>query len=548
MVISPALQRRAPAAAGLSFARIGGIADADGRSPVSARGTNNLFANRRDRLGRRGRLFVMSNHGRPPIVYVADDNPSILQGLERALTASGYEVRTAENGRLALALMESGPEPPDLLLLDVMMPELTGLEVLRTLRLDPRWVDVPVVLITATNDGALPVSALRDGAVDFLTKPFRLDELLARVDSHVRRNQNLRAAREQARMRLEAIDLIRELNRVATAEEMFRLVTARTSAILAVGRCSVLVVRSGENVARVAASSELELPDGLELNLDLYPEISQALETGEPVNVPDVTTSPLFDSVRPEWARRGLGQPLRSVVVVPFPIDETMTGFFIERATGDEPALGAPAVELAERMVEAIVQACGRVQLFQKLVDQRKRLHDLAHTDELTGCDTRRSIFQYLEEEFRGARQRGEPLSIVILDLDHFKEVNDTCGHLAGDAVLRALGAWLTSQDALRSADRAGRYGGDEFVVVLPGTGPAGAGAFAERARRHMAELPFSFGGMPVRASLSAGVASWPEVDVTTPEELIYLADAALYQAKQQGRNRICISPVAALT
>ena len=185
--------------------------------------------------------------------------------------------------------------------------------------------------------------------------------------------------------------------------------------------------------------------------------------------------------------------PLRSVIVVPFPITEHVTGFFVERSTIDEPVLGDDAAELAQRVVEAIVQACGRVQLFQKLVEQRKKLHDLAHTDELTGCDTRRSIISYLDRELENARASGQPLSIVILDLDRFKEINDTCGHLAGDAVLRALGAWLGAE-ALRVNDRAGRYGGDEFVVVLPDTSAAGAAAFAERARGHFSGLPFVFG------------------------------------------------------
>jgi two-component system, cell cycle response regulator len=479
-------------------------------------------------------------------VYVADDNPSILQGLERALKVTGYEVRTAASGRAVLDLLAGAPAPPDLLLLDVMMPEMTGLEVLRTLRQDPRWVDIPVVLITATNDGALPVSALRDGAVDFLTKPFRLDELLARVANHVRRNLELRRARESARIRLQAIDLIRELNRVVTAEEMFHLVTSRSAEILGVGRCSVLVVQRGEAVARVAASSEAELVEGLELDLALYPEIREALETGQPVIVRDVAESPLFDGVRGEWERRGLPTPLRSVIVVPFPITEQVTGLFMERATVDEPVLGDEAAELAERVVEAIVQACGRVQVFQRLVEQRKTLHDLAHTDELTGCDSRRSIVTFLEREIETARASGEPLSIVLMDLDRFKEINDGCGHLAGDAVLRALGGWL-GREGLRANDRAGRYGGDEFVVVLPGTGSAGAAIFAERARAHLASIPFVFGDTAVRASLSAGVACWPESEASTAEELVSIADTALYQAKQQGRDRTCVTPAAAV-
>ena len=476
-----------------------------------------------------------------PTVFVADDNASILQGLERALRASGYEVHTATNGAAIMRLLEAAPRPPDLVLLDVMMPEMSGLDVLHRLRTATRWADVPVVLITATNDGALPVSALRDGAVDFLTKPFRLDELLARVHSHVARNRELRRVREQARIRLETIDLIRELNRVVTADEMFQLVTSRTAAILGVGRCSVLVVEKGEEAARVAASSEPGA-EGLRLRLAEYPEVREALRTGEPVKVANALESRLFEGVRHGWEERGFLRPLGSVIVVPFDITDGMTGLFVERATVDEPPLGEEAAELAVRVVEAIVQACDRVQVFQRLLEQRERLHDIANTDELTGCSTRRSLLLYLQSELDAARSRGETLSIAVLDLDHFKQINDTCGHIAGDTVLRALGAWLTAEGSVRSRDRAGRYGGDEFVAVLPGTSAAGARRFAERARKHISSIPFVFGDVAVRATLSAGVASWPECDAPAGEELIAVADAALYTAKERGRDQVCLA------
>ncbi|HEX2093837.1 MAG TPA: GGDEF domain-containing protein, partial [Longimicrobiaceae bacterium] len=190
----------------------------------------------------------------------------------------------------------------------------------------------------------------------------------------------------------------------------------------------------------------------------------------------------------------------------------------------------------------ALIQACGRVQIFQNLIEQRRRLHDLAHTDELTGCATRRSLLHFLHEEMGLAQARQEPLSLLILDIDRFKEINDTHGHLAGDAVLRALGSWLNAEGALRSHDLAGRYGGDEFVVVLPQTFVSGALRFAERARAHFAALSFVFDGTPVCATLSVGVACWPEVDARSAEELISRADAALYQAKQDGRDCVRVA------
>ena len=133
-------------------------------------------------------LFRFMQAGQP-IVFVADDNAAILQGLERALSAKGYQVRTAEDGTRVMDLLRAGSPEPDLLLLDVMMPELGGLEVLRAMRADARWAQIPVMLITAAVDDSLAETALQDGAVDFLPKPFRLDELLGRVGAQLQRRR-----------------------------------------------------------------------------------------------------------------------------------------------------------------------------------------------------------------------------------------------------------------------------------------------------------------------------------------------------------------------
>ena len=125
-------------------------------------------------------------------VFIAEDNPILLQGLGRALTANGYAVATAEDGPAILNLLSQASTPPDLLLLDVMMPGMTGFEVLQAVHTEPRWSDLPVMLITAATDETLSTSALRCGAVDVLIKPFRLNELLLRIESHIRHHRALR--------------------------------------------------------------------------------------------------------------------------------------------------------------------------------------------------------------------------------------------------------------------------------------------------------------------------------------------------------------------
>lgn len=145
---------------------------------------------------------------RPATVFVADDNLAILQGLKRALSATGYAVETAEDGRAALRLLREASDAPDLLLLDVMMPEMSGLEVLEAMRADARLSHIPVLLITATTDDSLPERVQQDPSLELLAKPFRLDQLLARVAGHLAPGGADDAAAGLPRRDIEGIDLL----------------------------------------------------------------------------------------------------------------------------------------------------------------------------------------------------------------------------------------------------------------------------------------------------------------------------------------------------
>jgi diguanylate cyclase (GGDEF)-like protein len=164
-------------------------------------------------------------------------------------------------------------------------------------------------------------------------------------------------------------------------------------------------------------------------------------------------------------------------------------------------------------------------------------LRRVSQTDGLTGVDNRRHIEERLTEAFEHAARLNEPLAVVMTDVDHFKSVNDTYGHQAGDAVLRQVAEAL--RDTAREIDRVGRYGGEEFLVLLPGANLEDARHYAERARAAVAGREFAYEGGSLRRTLSAGVAAWPHPDVRHQEALVKLADDALYAAKTSGRNRV---------
>jgi two-component system, cell cycle response regulator len=173
----------------------------------------------------------------------------------------------------------------------------------------------------------------------------------------------------------------------------------------------------------------------------------------------------------------------------------------------------------------------------RELAEMNERLLRISQTDGLTGLLNRRHLEERLREMFEHSTRLNEPLGCVMLDIDHFKSVNDTHGHQAGDAILRQFADILT--DVARDIDRVGRYGGEEFMILLPASSLEDAVSFAERVRRAVEERTFTFEGGEVKRTLSAGVSAWPHPQVRDCDTLIRAADDALYVAKERGRNRV---------
>jgi diguanylate cyclase (GGDEF)-like protein len=302
-------------------------------------------------------------------ILVVEDSRAQLDWLVAVLERDGYDVRTAGEGKDAIRKVRV--DPPDLVLLDMILPDMDGLEVLRIVKARPEAEFVPVILLSVKSDLDSKVAGLRIGADDFLAKPFAEAELLARCAAMLR----IKSLQDQLR---------------------------RTQ---------------------------------------------------------------------------------------------------------------------------------------QKLAEQ-------VITDELTGLKNRRAFDERLSEEFLRAARYSDPVSLIMIDLDHFKRVNDQYGHPFGDVVLR--GAAERIRASTRDPDICARYGGEEFAVILPKTHLTGALAVAERIWKQMGswEVPFPAGAAAaggIRVTASIGIAFYPSKDITTPELLLRFADEALYQAKAAGRNTICI-------
>jgi diguanylate cyclase (GGDEF)-like protein len=302
-------------------------------------------------------------------ILIVDDHEDNVELLRARLESWGFETLSAKDGAEALSTIESSL--PDLVLLDIMMPKIDGIEVARRVKNNPDLPFIPIIMQTALDSTENKVEGLEAGADDYITKPIDFPELKARVNSMLR---------------------IKRLQE-----------------------------------------------------------------------------------------------------------------------------------EIEERERE--------------LMEANERLRHMSQTDALTGLENRRHIESRLEEMFEHAKRLAEPFSCVMVDLDKFKSVNDDYGHQAGDAVLRQLAKILKNE--VREIDHAGRYGGEEFILLLTGTVLDAAVTFAERCRKAIEDTTFTFEGGTIKRTASFGVAGWPHPKVSNCDDLVKAADDALYVAKETGRNRV---------
>lgn len=464
------------------------------------------------------------------------------------LREHGFAVSASSTGDDLLPALRAGA---DVLVLSASGGAVVAGETVRRVRADDVARELGVI-VAGLEDAAEVHAILGCGATDWLARPLRAAELLARVTACVdqsaggraaraaqqRRDDELARAQEDIATSRQLVEILNEVASELAAAEIYKVLARRVARALDLRHCSVVLASNGESTGTVVAAYDDPTIADLQVRIDRYPELVAALRTNRPVLVPDVMADPMFADVRALWQREGLTPPIRSVLAIPFALDRRRSGLFFLRTERGDRTLTPEDAAFAETVIRAAVAAIRRADALESSRADNRRLEELATTDALTRLINRRALLERLSVEVDRARRFRSQLSMLMVDLDHFKSVNDEHGHLGGDEVLRQVGTLLAG--AVRTIDVVARYGGEEFVVVLPETAPEGAVTFAERLRNSVAEQVFQLGNdRRFQLTCSIGVATFPSPRVASPEDLFATADEALYRAKSGGRNQV---------
>ncbi|MDB9524964.1 diguanylate cyclase [Oscillatoria sp. CS-180] len=447
-------------------------------------------------------------------ILIVDDAPGNLKVLLGALTEQGYSVRCAKSGKLAIA--GSQIAPPDLILLDILMPKMDGYEVCQQLRQDSRTCHIPIIFLSALDDGSDKAKAFESGGNDYVAKPFSIEEVLARVKHHLdigRRHYQLRQQADQYRHTSHELKSAHNF-----LKDVFNSLTS------GIGVFHTVSDDDGDIVdfqPRLINDAFLSL---LDKQSDRFMRYRSTLRE---------MTAPILD---------------RKLFDICVQVLESGESFQDELSW---------TYKNAQKWVEIFVtklQDCVAISLqdiseskeqIASLESIKSELYTLATTDSLTQLGNRYQFDSYLETEWQRSMREQQPLSLLMGDIDQFKNFNDTCGHVTGDRCL-AIVAQTLLEVVKRPADLVARYGGEEFAIVLPNTPLRGAIQIANRIQTAIRELQLVEAPFPEceKICLSIGIAYTTPQKGQTARDLIKASDKALYNAKTLGGDTNCVEPL----
>lgn len=444
-------------------------------------------------------------------ILIVDDLPDNLRVLSEILEGQAYKVRKAINGKTAIRSAQS--TPPDLILLDIKMPEMDGYEVCAALKADIRTQDIPIIFISALDDVLDKVRAFQVGGVDYVTKPFHAEEVLARIATQL----TLQHQKQQ---------LQHEIEQRREAEEVLHQSRALLSSVLNSSRDGIAAMQA----VRESSSGEIRDFRCVVANPVIAQLVGQRKE--------DL----LGKLMVRKFLNRLDAKLFDAFVAVVEDGDPLEQQFCHANRQGEEIWYGFTAIKLGDGFAITIHDITRQQEAILSLQDENEELAELSTIDGLTEIANRRYGDGYLQQQWESLSRTNASLALILCDVDCFKQYNDTYGHQAGDECLRTI-AHTMKGFLGRPNDLLLRYGGEEFLAILPNADENWAVQVAELIRTAIEALNIEHNSSFVlpQVTVSLGVASLKSSAQQSPDDLVSMADQALYNAKQTGRNRTII-------
>jgi diguanylate cyclase (GGDEF)-like protein len=451
--------------------------------------------------------------------------------LRDLLHSAGYRVRTASTGPGALTSIQR--HPPDLLLLDVRLPQVHGLAVCEQVRQTANGPHFPIILVTDPGSKAEMVKGFEAGADDFLWKPVDQAELMARVKGHLRVKSYRDELEREKKDLANVLDISKAATSALSAQAIFRIIVESTARLVDATRCSLIVIRhQGEN-GQVVASSQHEAPPDFLLDLKLYPEVRQALETRAPVLVQDVDTDPLMAAVREKI--RPLG--FRSFLVLPISLRDSVVGTLVLTTVRAGRPFSERNLRTCQLVAEIAANALQNAHVFESLELEQVNLQRRALEDERLGVFHWHVFSRRLEEEIARAYRYKQPVACLAIEVEGRPGVEVDPEAVLGDV------ATLIRQN-IRKSDVTGRHPSGRLLLMLPITSEEGTRVKGQRLRALVESHAFGEappGQITINIGASAGV---PEA-ASGMDRLVESALAALVKAQSQAPNHIALCPFA---
>ncbi|MCM2359630.1 MAG: diguanylate cyclase [Geobacteraceae bacterium] len=452
-------------------------------------------------------------------ILIIDDDPGLRKTLADILRAKGHDPLTAGSGGEGIALVQE--RHVNLVLIDLGLPDLTGIEVLDMVKSARPATEAIILTGNATLDSA--IEATNRGAFSYLQKPYDIEQLLLHIQRALEKQraeeQILRHGAELERTNAELKALYEVSVVLSRSFDMHELLSEVMQALAGAGifpfeiRGAIFLMEGGKlHLASFISVSETMLTpcENIRMGECLC---GTAAATGEIGIVGNFIEDGRHPRCNPGMAPYGR-------IIVPLKANDAVVGLL--------SLYTEPDVEVTGEMVKLLSSIGGQVGVAISNARLYEETKSSSLHDPLTGLANRRFLEVQLEKCIESARRYDRPLSVIMLDIDHFKRYNDSHGHVEGDRLLARIAAILLKD--MRNADHVFRYGGEEFLAILPDTGAAMASEAAERLRKAVEA--------EAGVTISLGVASYRKT-MEDKESLIRSADEALYRAKGSGRNRV---------